>query len=106
MRMAVSEFAMASPAFVFGWPAVVVAALCAVVGLALRRASIMMAGAFFATPFCCYLGMTPRFRYIGPSALLLDFLGVYAVSRGMDRLAVACALPFVIVAGWLAAVVF
>jgi len=106
MPMAVSEFTMAWPALVFGWPAVVVSALCAVGGLALRRASIMMAGAFLATPFCWYLGMTPRFRYIGPSALLLYFLGVYAVSRGMDRIAVACALPFVIVAGWLAAVVF
>lgn len=85
---------------VFGWPFVIVSAVAFVTGLLARAGWLVLAGAVLAAPFCLYLFGTPRFRWYGLVALLMNFVAVWAQARGRSVLAAASVVPFMALAAF------
>ena len=92
-------------AIVFGWPAVIGSVLATAFGIALGRWTYVLAGAIVGTPFLLYLLLTPRFGLIAPAVMATQLGAVYAVARGHRLVAIALAMPFVVLAAWLARLV-
>lgn len=90
------------PIIFIGWPAIIISWLLMGFGIATRRPGPILAGSLLALPFLLYLFATPRFRYLAPVLILLNFAAVLAVSRGHRWLPAALVAPFFAVTAWLA----
>jgi hypothetical protein len=89
----------------FGWPAIIVSLLAAILGLVWKRPRMVGLAAVLITPFSFYLSLTPNFRGL---ALILPFFeagAAYAVYKGKMLMAVLLVLPVFIVCGWVAFIV-
>jgi hypothetical protein len=53
------------PAVVFGWPAILLALVLSVLGIARKRPASLLVSAVIATPFSLYIGSTPRVGWPG-----------------------------------------
>ena len=82
-------------AVIFGWPAVIASVALALVGIATTRTKKVLAGAIVACPFLFYLFLTPRFRWVAPSAGVLLFLAVRATARRQRGKALLLVAPYV-----------
>lgn len=76
--------------------------LLCVGGMLTHRPLLVLAGAILVTPFTLYLGLTPRFRILGPLLWLFLPAAALFLRRGLARLAWLCLLPYTILAAWLA----
>lgn len=83
-------------AVVFGWPFVIVSIVAFAVALFQRSQRLMLLGAIFASPFCLYLSGSPRFGWLGATALLMNFLAVWAQARSRTVIAATLVVPFVV----------
>jgi hypothetical protein len=86
---------------IFGWPAVIAGLLLCAGGILARRPLLVLGGAILAAPFTLYLGLTPRFRFLGPLLWLFLPAAAFLLHRRMVRLAWLFLLPFAILAAWL-----
>lgn len=91
---------------VFGWPFVIVAITAFAVGLFTRAKWLLLWGSVFAAPFCLYLSGTPRFRWYGLIALFMNFMSVWAQSRGRSAVAAVSVVPFVGLVAFVATIVW
>lgn len=73
-----------------------------ILGLAIRRAALVVAGAAVALPFMFYLFASPRFTWMAVPVAAMHFGSAYAVRRGRVLLAWCGFLPFVIAAALVA----
>ena len=89
-------------AVIFGWPAVIVSVALALAGIATSRTKMVFASAIVASPFLFYLFLTPRFRWVAPSAALLLFLAVRETARRQRGTALLLVAPYIGLAVFLA----
>jgi hypothetical protein len=64
-----------------GWPAVAASILISAVGIAIRRALVVLIGAALALPFLLYLAGTSRFALSAPVVAVLYLATVVAVTK-------------------------
>ena len=93
------------PALVMGWPAVGVSLIVFAAGLLSQRPKWVLAGSVISTPFCLYVSLYPGIRFFGLAVLSLNFLSWWASRRGRPLAAAALVVPFVVLAGVVAAAV-
>jgi ABC-type proline/glycine betaine transport system permease subunit len=87
---------------VFGWPAIIAALALLGLGIATRRWRVVLVGCLVDLPFLVYLFATPRFRYLAPVLLLLNFGSAVAIGRGYRWLASLMLLPLIGTVVWMA----
>ena len=93
------------PSLVMGWPAVGVSLIVFATGLISRRSGLVLAGSVVSAPFCLFVSGYPRIGAFGLVVLGLNFLSVWASRQGRPLVAGALVLPFVVLAGIIAATV-
>ena len=93
-------------AVLFGWPAVLVSLALTFSGIAMKRWWAALAGALVATPFLFYLFASPRIGWLSPVVATLYLGSARAVASSRRALALAIATPFVLLAGFVAWLVF
>ena len=82
-------------AVIVGWPAVIASLVLALVGIAMTRARMVLAGAVVACPFLFYLFLTPRLRWVAPPVATLLFVAARATARRQRRAALLSVAPYV-----------
>jgi hypothetical protein len=90
------------PIIFIGWPAIIASLALLGYGIVTQGWKTTLAGSLIALPFLLYLFATPRFRYLAPVLILLNFAAVLAVSRGHRWLPAALVVPFFGTTAWLA----
>ena len=93
------------PAVVFGWPAILLAIVLSVVGIAKRSPSVLVTSALIATPFSLFLGGGPRFGWLGFMIPVLLLGASVAVRYRRVEIAWLLLVPIVAVVGWVASIV-
>ena len=93
------------PAIVFGWPAVLLALVLSVLGIARLKPAYVAGGAALAIPFSFYLTGTPRFWWMGLGIPLLLIGAAIAVKYRRAEIAWTLLVPAVAAVGWLAVIV-
>ncbi len=93
------------PAVVFGWPAILLAIVLSVAGIAKRSPSVLVASAVIATPFSLFLGGSPRFGWLGFMIPVLLLGASVAVRYRRVEIAWLLLVPIVAVVGWVASIV-
>ncbi len=84
------------------WPAVVLSALVAGVGLLRQRPSLLIAAGILVSPAALYLAATPRLRYVGLLPIVAYLLTAAATRRGYVRLGGLLVAAVATLFGWLA----
>lgn len=87
---------------VFGWPAIITSILLSIVGLWLKKTTLLVVAGIVCIPFTYYLS-----GYRTPAVILplFQFGSAYALTRPKNLIAMLCIAPIVIVAITLAYVV-
>ena len=93
------------PAVVFGWPAILLAIVLSVVGIAKRSPSVLVTSALIATPFSLFLGGGPRFGWLGFMIPVLLLGASVAVRYRRVEIAWSLLVPIVAVLAWVASIV-
>jgi len=93
------------PAVVFGWPAIGLAIVLSVLGIAKKRLTILVVSAVIATPFSFYLGTTPRVGWLGFMIPVLLIGAGVAVRYRQVQIAWLLLVPVLVVVGWVASLV-
>lgn len=91
-------------AALLGWPAVAASILLSAVGIAFRRALVVLVGAALALPFLLYLAGTPRFALSAPVVAVLYLATVAAVVRLRRWVAWLLWVAFLAFAGFVAVI--
>ncbi len=99
------EFVNWWPAVVFGWPAILLALVLSVMGVAKRSPLPLVVSAVIATPFSLYLGGSPRFGWLGFMIPVLLLGASVAVRYRRVEIAWLLLVPIVAVLGWVASIV-
>lgn len=81
---------------IFGWPGAIASLLLMGAGIAADRARAVAIGALVGTPFLFYFAVTPRFRYLAPAILALNYAAAFALARKQRILAAILCSPFVL----------
>ena len=93
------------PALVFGWPAILLAMVLSVWGIARRRPAGLYVAAVIAAPFSLYLGGTPRVGWLGFIIPVLLLGAGVAVRYRRTEIASLLLMPVVAIVGWVASLV-
>ena len=93
------------PALVFGWPAILLAIVLSVWGIARRRPAGLYVAAVIAAPFSLYLGGTPRVGWLGLIIPVLLLGAGMAVRYRRVEIAWLLLMPVVVIVGWVASLV-
>ncbi len=93
------------PAVVFGWPAILLALVLSVAGIAKRMPLLLAAAAVIAAPFSLYLAGSPRIGWIGLGIPLLLAAAGVAVHYRRPQIAWPLLVPVVALIGWVASLV-
>ncbi|MDQ7791297.1 MAG: hypothetical protein RDV00_04125 [Clostridia bacterium] len=88
------------------WPAILIAVVSSVYGIARRRSLWLLLGALLTMPTALYLLGTPRFRNVAVFLPLFLVLAALAMSRQRPWLALALLAPYAAFFGWLAWLIF
>ncbi len=99
------EFVNWWPAVVFGWPAILLALVLSVMGVAKRSPLPLVVAAVIATPFSFFLGGSPRFGWLGFMIPALLIGASIAVRYRRVEIAWLLLVPIVVVLGWVASIV-
>jgi hypothetical protein len=89
-------------AVLFGWPAVVVSLALTFTGIAGGRWRMALAGTLIGSPFLLYLFGSPRIGWLSLVVGALYLGSAQAVARSRRALALAMAMPFVLLASFIA----
>ena len=92
-------------AVILGWPAVVASLFISIVAITSGRWRLALVGVVVGSPFLAYLALTPRFSIIAPPVAASSCAAVYALARGRRSLAGALAVPYVLLAAFIALLV-
>jgi hypothetical protein len=92
-------------AIVLGWPAVVASIILALAGIVRGRARAVLIGAMLGCPFLLYLAASPRIGWLAIVVGVLYLGSSWAVARSRRGLALAMAMPFIGLAGFVARLV-
>ena len=90
---------------VVGWPAVAAALVMFVAAAILVRPSLAFVATLISTPFCVFVSGYPRVGWWAIAVLSSNLVGALALRFGWGRYAVSFWIPFVLLVGWLMAVV-
>jgi hypothetical protein len=93
-------------AMLFGWPAVVLSLALTLTGIAVGRWRATLVGTFVGCPFLFYLSGSPRIGWLSLVVGTLYLGSAQAVARSQRALAFAMATPFVLLASFIAWLVF
>ena len=91
---------------VFGWPAVAAALVTLVAAVWLDRPSLAIVATLISAPFCLFVSGYPRVGWWAIGVLASNLIGALALRFGWGRFSVSFWIPFVLLVGWLMAVVF
>ena len=90
---------------VVGWPAVAAALVMFVAAAILGRPSLAFVATLISAPFCVFVSGYPRVGWWAIGVLASNLIGAVALRFGWGRYAFSFCIPFVLLAGWLMAVV-
>ena len=92
-------------AVLFGWPAVVLSLAITLPGIAGGRWRVALAGTLMGSPFLLYLFGSPRIGWLSLVVGALHLGSALAVARSRRALGLAMAMPFVLLASFIACLV-
>jgi hypothetical protein len=90
---------------VFGWPAIAAALVAFVGAVWFGRSSLAFVATLISAPFCMFVSGYPRVGWWAIGVLASNLIGAVALGFGWGRYAVWFWIPFVLLVGWLMAVV-
>ena len=93
------------PAYVFGWPAILLAIVLSALGVIKKSPAVLAASAVIATPFSIFLGGNPRFGWLGFMIPVLLLGASVAVRYRRVEVAWLLSVPVMVVVGWVASLV-
>ncbi len=93
------------PAYVFGWPAILLAIVLSALGVIKKSPAVLAASAVIATPFSIFLGGNPRFGWLGFMIPVLLLGASVAVRYRRVEVAWLLLVPVMVVVGWVASLV-
>ena len=93
------------PAYVFGWPAILLAIVLSALGVIKKSPAVLAAAAVIATPFSIFLGGNPRFGWLGFMIPVLLLGASVAVRYRRVEVAWLLLVPVMVVVGWVASLV-
>lgn len=83
------------------WPFMIGSIFLAIIGISLRKSSLLVVSFFLIIPFSLYIGATPLFTWWG-FFLPLSYLGAaLAIRKNKRGLSVLFILPVMLIIGWL-----
>jgi hypothetical protein len=85
----------------FGYPALLTSIALSALGIYVRKPVLLIASSLFSLLPSYYLGITPKFRYIGFSLPIFNLLAAYALYKQHIRLAILLQIPLVGCTLWL-----
>ncbi len=93
------------PAYVFGWPAILLAISLSALGVIKKGPAVLVSAAVIATPFSIFLGGNPRIGWLGFMIPVLLLGASVAVRYRRVEIAWLLLVPVVVVVGWVASLV-
>ncbi len=93
------------PAYVFGWPAILLAIVLSALGVIKKSPAVLAASAVIATPFSIFLGGNPRFGWLGFMIPVLLLGASVAVRYRRVEVAWLLLVSVMVVVGWVASLV-
>ena len=93
------------PAYVFGWPAILLAISLSALGVIKKSPAVLVSSAVIATPFSIFLGGNPRIGWLGFMIPALLLGASVAVRYRRVEIAWLLLVPVVAVVGWVASLV-
>jgi len=84
------------------WPAIFLSIGISILGVIIRKPSLLIIGSVLAFPFSWYLGASPRFEIFGFFLPLFQIVGAFVVYKKVFWAGWLSLLPLIGLSSWLA----